>query len=342
LPKAFSDSYPFRAITFRALAQGNMKNIRLSRLTADLPGAFSFSSTADLKNLSNKQNRSGRIDFRLATKDLGFLAALINKSSNGTIHVPQDMNLQGKVEMKGLRYLAGLTLNEGEGEVKADVEYNGARNSYNAKATINKLQVNHFLPKDSIYSLTASFQAAGEGTDIFSPKTKLIGGIELQELRYGKSFVTGLSLQANLEKSLMKATLSSKSDLLQMEGNLTAQLQKKLTKADLSMNVRHIDLKRLGFIPRSLRKPTPFMLIASTDKESTSFELHSGDLALSLKSTAPLETFIKEMTTFSSLLGKQIQKKRLNQQELREAMPSVRLVFTAGKRNPLSEYLALS
>ena len=42
LPKTFSDSYPFRAITVRALAQGNLKNVRLSRLTADLPGAFFF------------------------------------------------------------------------------------------------------------------------------------------------------------------------------------------------------------------------------------------------------------------------------------------------------------
>ena len=342
VPKAFSDSYPFRAITFRALAEGNMKNIRLSRLTADLPGAFSFSSTADLKNLSNKQNRSGRIDFRLATKDLGFLAALINKSSNGTIRVPQDMNLQGKVEMKGIRYLAGLTLNEGEGEVKADAEYSGARKSYTAKVAINKLQVGHFLPKEQIHSLTASFQVAGEGTDIFSPRTTLSGGVDLQELRYGKSIVTGLSLQGNLLKSLAKVTLTSESKLLQMEANLAVQLQKKLTNADLVMNVRHIDLKGLGLIPRSLRKPTPFTLIAFTDKAKTLVELHSGDLNLSLNSSAPLMNLIKEMSDFSTLLVKQIQAKKLNQQELRKKMPSAHLLFSAGKKNPFSEYLALS
>ena len=342
LPKAFSDSYPFRTITFRALAEGNMKNVRLSRLTADLPGAFSFSSTADLKNLSDKQNRSGRVDFRLATKDLGFLAALINKSSNGTIRVPQDMNLQGKVEMKGLRYLAGLTLNEGEGEIKADAEYNGTRKSYTAKVGISKLQVGHFLPKEQIHSLTASFQVAGEGTDIFSPRTTLNGEADLQELRYGNSIVTGLSLQGNLLKSLAKVTLSSESNLLQMEANLAVQLQKKLTNADLVMNVRHIDLKGLGVIPRSLRKPTPFTLIAFTDKAKTLVELHSGDLDLSLNSSAPLMNLIKETSDFSALLVKQIQAKKLNQQELRRVMPSARLLFSAGKKNPFNEYLALS
>ena len=113
-------------------------------------------------------------------------------------------------------------------------------------------------------------------------------------------------------------------------------------KADLSMNVRHIDLKGLGLLPRSLKKPTPFTLNASTEKDNTSLELHSGDLSLSLISNAPLMKFIKEATNFSSLLSQQIQKKKLNQQELSGAMPSVNVAFSAGKKNPLSEYLALS
>ena len=342
LPKTFSDSYPFRAITVRALAQGNLKNVRLSRLTADLPGAFSFSSTGEMKNLSDVLNRSAQIKFRFDAQELDFLATLINRSSNGSIRIPQNMKLQGQASMKGKHYFAGLTLNEGKGEVKADAEYNGVRKSYLANVVVNNLQVNHFLPKDSIYLLTASFNAAGEGTDVFSPRTILSGGFELQELRYGRSTVSGISLQGNLQKSIAKVNLSSDTKLLQMDANLVALIQKNQMKADLSMNVRHIDLKGLGLLPRSLKKPTPFTLNASTEKDNTSLELHSGDLSLSLISTAPLMKFIKEATNFSSLLSQQIQKKKLNQQELSGAMPSVKVAFSAGKKNPLSEYLALS
>jgi len=342
LPKTFSDSYPFRAITVRALAQGNLKSIHLSRLTAYLPGAFSFSSMGEMRNLSDVKNRSGQIKFRLDTKDLNFLAAFLNKSSNGSIRIPQEMKLQGQASMEGKHYLAELTLNEGKGEVKADAEYNGVRNSYLANVKIKNLQINHYLPKDSIYSLTASFSAAGEGTNIFSPRTILSGGIELQELQYGRSTISGLSLQASLQKSMAKVNLSSKSKLLQMDANLVALIQKNQMKADLSMNVRHIDLKGLGLIPRSLRKPTSFTLNASAEKDKTSLELHSGDLALSLNSAAPLNKFIKEVASFSSLLTQQIQKKKLNQQELSKAMPSARLALSAGKKNLLSEYLALS
>ena len=91
------------------------------------------------------------------------------------------------------------------------------RKSYLANVVINNLQVNHFLPKDSIYLLTASFNAAGEGTDVFSPRTILSGGFELQELRYGRSAVSGLSLQGNLQKSIAKVNLSSDTKLLQMD-----------------------------------------------------------------------------------------------------------------------------
>jgi len=342
LPKEFNDAYPFRVITFRALAEGNMKDVRLSRLTATLPGSFSLASTAHLKDLSDRVNRSGRIDFRLDAKDLGFLATLIKKTSNGSVRVPKDINLQGLLAMKGTRYKAGVILNEGGGEVKADAEYNGMQKTYTAKASINKFQVGHFLPKQQFHSLTASFDMIGEGTDIFSPRTKITGGVKVDQLQYGKTVVTGASAKVDLQSSLLKAALTSENNVLQMEANLAATLQKKLVKADLSMNVRHIDLKRLGFIPRSLRKPTPFTLIASTDKAHTSLELHSGDLAVSLNSTAPLMNFVKETSAFSSLLIKQMEQKRLNQQELRKKMPSAKLVFSAGRKNPFSEYLALS
>ncbi|MBP1594213.1 MAG: hypothetical protein H6Q12_1231, partial [Bacteroidetes bacterium] len=342
LSKQFSDSYPFRAITLRALVQGNKKSIRLSRLTADLPGSFSLASVGEMRNLSDKQNRSGQIKFQLDAKNLDFMANLIKSSSNGNVRVPQNIKLQGQASMKGERYLAGLTLTEDKGTVKADAEYNMASNSYSAKVAIDKFQVNHFLPKDSIYSLTASFDAAGEGTDFYSPRTKLNGEFKLQELQYGKSTFTGIALQANLQNSLAEIKLNSESRLLKMDANLTALLHKKLAKAELTMYVRDIDLYRLRFINHPLKNPIAFTVNALTNSGETSLELHSGDLEFSLNSRIPLKNFIKEVTSFSTLLTKQIQNRKLNHQELSGAIPSAQLSFMAGKKNPLSEYLALS
>ncbi|SHF84382.1 Family of unknown function [Bacteroides luti] len=342
LSKQFSDSYPFRAITLRALVQGNKKSIRLSRFSAVLPGSFSLASVGEMRNLSDKQNRSGQIKFQMDAKNLDFMANLIKSSSNGNVRVPLNMKLQGQASMKGERYLAGLTLTEDKGTVKADAEYNMANNSYNAKVSVDKLQVNHFLPKNTIYSLTASFDAAGEGTDFFSAKTKLNGGFKLQELQYDKSTFTGIDLKAKLQNSLAEVVLKSESRLLKMDANLTALLHKKLTKSELTMYVRDIDLYRLRFIKHPLKDPIAFTVNASTNSGETSLELHSGDMELSLNSRIPIKNFIKEATNLSTIITKQIQQKRLNHQELSEAIPSAQFSFMAGKKNPLSEYLAFS
>lgn len=52
-----------------------------------------------------------------------------------------------------------------------DAAYNLATEAYHADLAINNLQVHHFLPKDSIYTLTAKMSAKGQGVDVASRKT---------------------------------------------------------------------------------------------------------------------------------------------------------------------------
>lgn len=340
--KKLEESYPFRAVTLSGLAQGHNGIIHISRLTADFPGAFSFSSTGEMTHITDRANRSGQLRFRLDTKELNFLTALFNLSPNGPVRIPNDMKLEGRVAMKGERFLAGITLNEDKGVVKADGEYDTKRDSYLANVAINNLQLKHILPGKSLSALSASFKVAGEGTDFFSPRTKLSGGVELQQLQYGNTSLSGLALQADLANSQAKVRLSSEHKLLQMDATLTALLNKKTVEGDLAMDVRHVDLYRLGILPHPLKGPVTATLTGSVREGGTSLNLKSGDLELSFNGKAPLNQFIKETTRFSSLLAKQIQQKKLDQQMLRQAMPSTSLALSAGKLNPLSRYLVQS
>jgi hypothetical protein len=71
-----------------------------------------------------------------------------------------------------------MTLHEGNGNVKmkgstliplnAKGEMVPERLTYDADISINQLNLHHFLPKDSIYTLSADIKAKGYGTDLFS------------------------------------------------------------------------------------------------------------------------------------------------------------------------------
>ncbi len=342
LPNKFQKAYPSSPLIVRASVQGNLSKLRLSQLKATLSGTFALSGKGEMKELSDSLKRSAQINFGLYTQNLNFFTSLLDSASNKRVHIPLGMKAEGKVSMKGNHYFADLALNEDKGEVKIESEYNGANHSYLANVAINNLQINHFLPKDSIYSLTASFYAVGEGTDVFSPLTELTAGFDLQELQFRKASYSGFTLQANLKNSLAKVNLSSNNELLTMDATLTTLLRKKKMEGDLSMNVQHINLQKLGFLDQPLKDPFAFTLDASIKKKDISLQLRAGDLKLSLASSVPIETFVKQVTVFSDVLMKQIKKKKLNQTELRKRLPATKLLFSAGRENPLSKLLSQS
>lgn len=65
LPETFKEAYPFRPLVIRAGTEGNLKQMQISRFTAELPGAFSLSGGGELWNLTDSLKRSGELDFEM-------------------------------------------------------------------------------------------------------------------------------------------------------------------------------------------------------------------------------------------------------------------------------------
>ena len=76
LPETFKEAYPFRPLVIHAGTEGNLKQMQISRFTAELPGAFSLSGGGELWNLTDSLKRSGGLDFEMQTQDLNFLTGL--------------------------------------------------------------------------------------------------------------------------------------------------------------------------------------------------------------------------------------------------------------------------
>ena len=97
------------------------------------------------------------------TQNLNFLTGLADIAPDGSIIVPDSMHLAARLGMEGAQCTAALKLKEKEGALNLDAAYNLATEAYHADLAINNLQVHHFLPKDSIYTLTAKMSAKGQG-----------------------------------------------------------------------------------------------------------------------------------------------------------------------------------
>lgn len=340
LPDSFKEAYPFRPLVIRAGTDGNLKEMQISRFTADLPGAFSLEGGGILENLADSITRSGTIDLKMKTQNLNFLTGLSGEVPNGTLVIPDSMNLVAQVDIKGPEYKANLHLKEGQGAMNVNAALNTATEVYKADLKIDNLQLHHFLPKDSIYELSLSAAADGRGLDVMSYRSYAKLDLALDRLHYAQYHLSNVHLTGALKGALVTANLTSDNELLKMTTDAEYNLAHSYPDGKVTVDVIRLDLHELGLMPEPMKRPLAFNLSAEARQNRVFTHFISGDMKLNLSARSGVNPLISQSTRFVDVLMKQIDEKELNHAELRKALPAAVLSFSAGKENPLAYFLA--
>ena len=340
LPDSFKEAYPFRPLVIRAGTDGNLKEMQISRFTADLPGAFSLEGGGILENLADSITRSGTIDLKMKTQNLNFLTGLSGEVPNGTLVIPDSMNLVAQVDIKGPEYKANLHLKEGQGAMNVNAALNTATEVYKADLKIDNLQLHHFLPKDSIYELSLSAAADGRGLDVMSYRSYAKLDLALDRLHYAQYHLSNVHLTGALKGALVTANLTSDNELLKMTTDAEYNLAHSYPDGKVTVDVIRLDLHELGLMPEPMKRPLAFNLSAEARQNRVFTHFISGDMKLNLSARSGVNPLISQSIRFVDVLMKQIDEKELNHAELRKALPTAVLSFSAGKENPLAYFLA--
>ena len=340
LPDSFKEAYPFRPLVIRAGTDGNLKEMQISRFTVDLPGAFSLEGGGLLENLADSITRSGTFGLKMTTQNLNFLTALSGEAPNGTIVIPDSMDLVAKVDINGPAYKANLKLREGQGTIDMDAALNTLTEVYKADLKINNLQLHNFLPKDSIYELSLSADAEGRGLDVTSYRSFAKLNLSLDQLHYAQYHLSNVDLTGALKGALVTARLTSDNVLLKMTTEAEYNLAHSYPDGKVTMDVTQLDLHELGLMPQPMKHPLAFNFSAEARQNRVFTHLVSGDMKLNLSARSGVEPLIRQSTHFVDVLMRQIDEKALDHAELREALPTAILSFSAGKENPLAYFLA--
>ena len=340
LPDSFKEAYPFRPLVIRAGTDGNLKEMQISRFTADLPGAFSLEGGGILENLADSITRSGTIGLKMKTQNLNFLTGLSGEVPNGTLVIPDSMNLVAQVDIKGPEYKANLHLKEGQGAMNVNAALNTATEVYKADLKIDNLQLHHFLPKDSIYELSLSAAADGRGLDVMSYRSYAKLDLALDRLHYAQYHLSNVHLTGALKGALVTANLTSDNELLKMTTDAEYNLAHSYPDGKVTVDVIRLDLHELGLMPEPMKRPLAFNLSAEARQNRVFTHFISGDMKLNLSARSGVNPLISQFIRFVDVLMKQIDEKELNHAELRKALPTAVLSFSAGKENPLAYFLA--
>ena len=340
LPETFRDSYPSYPLVVRAGTEGNMRQMQISRFSADLPGAFSLNGVGEFWNLNDTLRRSGSMDLEMQTQNLNFLTGLTGVTPDGSIVVPDSMRLNTRLTLDGPRLTASLDLQERDGRMNLSADYNLSNETYRADLSVDSLQLHHFLPKDSLYLLSATLSAKGQGTDIASPRTLADVDLKLRQLQYARWDVTDIGLQAGLKSSVATVRLNSDNDLLKLKSAASLRLDRQYLDGWLNMDVQQVDLYALGVAPRPLARPFALTMGAEARLDSVKMHFNAGDMDFYFRARTTLKKMMEQGNAFAEALTRQVENRRLDHAELRRLLPSAGIFLKAGKQNPLSYFLA--
>lgn len=373
LPVAMRQRWPEYPLTVSGLLKGNMQHMDFHDLEVALPTAFHATATGFAANLDNPDMLRADVQFKANTQNLGFVMAMMPRDMQRDYRIPP-LSAQGRVKADGQQYFADITAREGKGMVKAKGSFHATAMRYDADIQIRDLNVHHFMPRDSIYTLSADVTAKGQGTDFFSPKTSLVADAKIHHVGYGNLNIDNITAHALVGEGKAHANLVSRNPLLQGAVNFDALLSTTRFDGTLSTDFQALDLYEMGVTPDPLTigmcghfdvnsdlklthhatgfindlfikdsihiyRPADVDLALHATPDTTFARAQSGDFIVKLDASGNYEKLIDQFLLLGDSAMAQLERKTINQPALRKLLPTMRMTLESKRENPVATFL---
>ena len=387
LPQKLMERYPNHPLTIKGSVNGNMQQMEFTGLDVHLPTALYLTAGGTAGNLADPKQLKADVKFSAKAQDVNFLTAFIDPKMMGGYRIPSGITLDGTVKADGPRYSTDLTVREGSGSVKlkgsATIPYDARGEmvtqnmSYDADVKVNNLNLHHFMPKDSLYSVSADIKAKGYGTDFLSKRSRLTADATIHHLQYGGWDLDGITAQATLSDGRGQASITGNNELLdgtisldalldtkKIEGSIQAALDKadlyrmRLVKKPLIIGFNgnidlNSDLKKthrisglLGDILIQDKKkayhPDKIGLLVKTDEDTTIVRAQSGDFIVKLDASDDYEHVLKQVSMLSDSVMAQYNQNIIDQPAVKRLLPTLKLHVESKRDNPIADLLRTS
>lgn len=378
LAKGYADDYILEAfpsvpLTVEGRMEGNISHLSLSRLHLAWPQLLSVTLKGSANDIAEAW-RTANFDFETRIGKGAFIQKFLPLLARGFFDIPNGTSARGDFRMKGNRYATGFRVNALRGWLgaKADVDFD--RETYALKAVAHAFPLGRFLPGYGLGDFSGTLQGAGRHFDLLSAMSSLEAKAQVDHLVASGQTFSGLSLKASSRRGQVEVDFASSNALLEANGKLTASLGRDI-EARLMLDLLNVDLKALGMVKDTLQAGLIVDVTARTNRKLTAYSaqggfsnihfstptrgfaamdlnfdvataadtttacITAGDLDLDFGAKGDVDHLMANLSRFSKVLMRQLEKKKIDQEMLRRAFPVMKFHLAAGRENPLSRFL---
>ena len=368
--------FPEWPLSVQASVSGNLQEADIRQLDVTLPSAFHATAHGTVARVTDPSALMTQLELDVQTYDMGFASALV-PALGRDFALPKGMQLSGTIKTEGPQYAADVLLRDGHGTLRLNGRYNERARRYDADIRVSRLNLHRFLPRDSLYELSATATARGQGFDFMKKSAWLEADAYVAHLRYGALSIDSVQAAARLSDGHALARLSGHNRLLQGTITADALLGTGDLRATVAADLHRLDLQALRLVEDPLLvggcghidissnlkeqhhlsgliadlyirdsmkvyRPEDIGLLLHTTRDTTLARLQSGNLILKMDAQGGYLSLADRLQAIADTLERQMDVKTLNQTHLTTMLPRMRLYITSGNDNPVANFLRSS
>ena len=386
MPQKFIERYPNHPLAIKGSVNGNMKHLDFTGLDITLPTALHLSADGTAENITDMRNLKADVKLSARTQDLNFVTALVDPKLTKDYRIPNGMTLDGVLKANGPKYATNMTLREGSGLVKligdATIPMNAKGDlvvdniSYDANISVNNLNLHHFMPKDSLYNVSATIKAKGYGTDVLNNRNHLTADATIHQLQYGSWDLRDITAQALLKNGRGHVSASGHNELFDGLIDIDALLSTKEIEATICPELIKVDLYQMRLLNKPLTigmrgdikvysdlnqthnisglltdlyiqdakntyHPDKVGILLKTNPDTTYVRVQSGDFIVKVDASGGYELVLNQLTTLADTIMAQYEQNIIDQPAVKRLLPTMKLHVESKRENPLANLLKL-
>ena len=366
---------PAGDLTIVADIEGTPSRLDVRAVDVRHPRLLTLKASGTVFNLLDPKRLGGDVSLDGSLRNANALKpTLLQARLAKMVNIP-DITLKGDIKYRPEQITANLKGHTGGGDLLLDGRWNGRAESYDARLNLRDFPVDHFLPTMGVGDVTASLSATGHGYNPLKPSTRMDVKADLAHVSYQKADYRDILLTATVADGEATGNLNSANPGADLTVDFTAEIDGDEVALDLDGDVRDLDLRRLNLMTDTMggslaltgrgvyntrtgafsldadvddlrwempgyHLETPRVTAAFVSNDSVlSGRVENGDLFVNLYGNMPLETFMKRVMAATDTVMRQVDRRRIDVNEISRALPGFTLSGSVGNENLAAELL---
>ena len=354
---------------------GAVNDMTINRLQVDVAGRANVDAKGHVANITDFDKIQGVVDLTGEIIDADFVNAIIADDADDSFVLPE-MTLSGKMNLNPGIIVGAIKAHTSTGNLALDAKWNNRKEAYDVNLSMAEFPIDAFLPRLGIENVSGRLVANGRYFDPFKLNMHADSELQIDKIVYQGMEYNDIEAKIVLKEQVAQLVAQSHNPGADFTFNANCQFDKSTLEWDMNAEINAFDLYAFdlmeqqakamavfnskGVLDVKSRKIRGMLQIDEVDWRSDSLNLSVKDINTKLMATdstinvalrnKDMFAFLSTNEQFDSIATKinrvmevvtmQIDSRKVDVEEIQQAMPRFNLDVRAGSNNLLSEFLA--